>query len=167
MRKVWVAGFVLAFILLFASFAFALVEKAVVKSIDFEKDGLETLVRITVELSSDGSGEAYLEAIANYDGKDYTTQPLPMSCSLPQQTFTFLLRKSDFHLVNLTENVNQELPEFVEEKNVVVYVYGKKITSPEELQTEDVKGEISRRGYALREVLAKGTKTLAWGKKSQ
>lgn len=167
MRKIWVTGLVLAFILLFTSFAFAKVEKAVVKSIDFEKYGTETLVRITVELASDGSGEAYLEAIANYDGRDYTTQPLPMSCSTPQQTFSFLLRKSDFHLVNLVEGVNQELPEFVEEKSVVVYIYGKKITSFEEWQTEDVKGEISKRGYALREVLAKGTKTLTWGKKGK
>lgn len=167
MRKIGVTGLVLAFILLFASFALAKIEKAAVKSIDFERDGTETLVRITVELTSDGSGEAYLEAIANYDGRDYTTQPLPMSCRTPQQTFTFLLRKGDFRLVNLGEGLNQELPEFVEEKSVVVYVYGRKITSPEEWQTEDVKGEISKKGYALREVLAKGTKTLTWGKKGR
>ncbi|MEN3188564.1 MAG: hypothetical protein ABDK94_07300 [Atribacterota bacterium] len=167
MKKVWVIGSVLIFILLFTSFVFAGVEKATVKSIDFEKDGEETLIRITVELSSDGSGEAYLEAIANYDGKEYTTIPLLMSCSTPQQTFSFLLRRGDFRRIDLVEGTAQELPEFVEEKSVVVYIYGKKITSFEELQTEDVKGEISRRGYALREILAKGTRALAWGKKGK
>lgn len=155
----------LVFILLLTPFALAGVDKAVVKSIDFERQGEETLVRITVELYSNGEGEAYLEAIANYDGKDYTTMPLRMPCSFPYQTFTFLLRKSDFRRVDFTQGIEQELPELVEEKNVVVYVYGKKITSPEDRGTEDVKSELARRGYALREVLAKGTKTLKWGSK--
>ena len=42
---------------------------------------------------------------------------------------------------------------------MVVYVYEKKITSPEG-QTEEVKQDIERTGYALRGILAKATRVL-------
>ena len=86
----------LVFILLLTPFALAGVDKAVVKSIDFERQGEETLVRITVELYSNGEGEAYLEAIANYDGKDYTTMPLRMLCAFPYRRSPFFCEKAIF-----------------------------------------------------------------------
>jgi hypothetical protein len=51
------------------------------------------------------------------------------------------------------------LPKLAKGQNVVIYVYEKKITSPEG-QTEEVKKDIERTGYALRGILAKATLVL-------
>lgn len=163
--KIRFVGFILVFILFFTSWAFAIVEKAAVKNIEFQKDGEDVLVKIVVELYTDGMGEAYLQTTAQYDGKDYATDPLRMQSSFLYQVFTFLLSTKDFRLVNLAEGVQEELPALVENKEVTVYIYGKKIIRWEDHPTEDVKQDLAKRGYALREVLAKGTKTLQWGKK--
>jgi hypothetical protein len=66
--------------------------------------------------------------------------------------------------VNLLENLNEEIPEFAEGKNVVVYVYEAKYTSSEG-QPEDIKQDIAKYGYALRGVLAKGTKEIQLARK--
>ncbi len=158
--------FCLAFIclLFMTSWAFAAVEKAAVKSIEVHEENGESLVRVAVELWSQEGGEAYLELSTDYDGKTYVTTPLRMSCSFPYQVFTFLLYRKDFRRLNLAENLNEELPELVAEKSIVAYVYGQKIITPTG-QTEDVKREITQRGYALREILAKGTQVVKGKKK--
>ncbi|MGQ9747082.1 MAG: hypothetical protein ACUVQZ_04870 [Candidatus Caldatribacteriaceae bacterium] len=158
-------GFILVFILFLTPWVFAAVEKVVVKNIEFQKDGENIFARIIVELYTDGVGEAYLQATAQYGGKEYATDPLRMQSTFPYQVFTFLLSNKDFRLINLAEGIQEELPTFVEDKGVTVYIYGKKITRWEDYPTEDVKRDLAKYGYALREILAKGTKTLQERKK--
>ncbi len=152
------------FLLVITSWAFAGVEKVAVKGIDIQRENGEVFVRVLVEVWSQDGGEVYLQLRTDYEGKDFLTLPLRMSCAFPYQTFRFLLRRSDFRRVNLEDGLEEELPEFVAEKNIIAYVYEQKVTTPSG-HTEDVKREIAQRGYALRGILAKGTKPIKWKEK--
>jgi len=149
-------------VLISGSVAFAAVEKVKVRKIDILK--VQNIPEVRVELEVQGSGTIFVQASTNYDKYTYVTEPVTLEISSPQPFFVLRFTKGDFRRVNLLENLNEEIPEFAEGKNVVVYVYEAKYTSSEG-QPEDIKQDIAKYGYALRGVLAKGTKEIQLTKK--
>ncbi|MGQ9622263.1 MAG: hypothetical protein ACUVTO_02250 [Candidatus Caldatribacteriaceae bacterium] len=162
MRRVVIA--VLVALFLFESMAYAAVEKVVIKKMEIFKVDGEPQVRIELEVNARGGGEIFVQASTNYDGKDYFTEPVALKLEPPQPFFVLRFTKKDFHRVNLLENINDEVPEFPEGKDIVIYVYEYRYTDPSG-QLEDVKQDIAKYGYALRGVLAKGTKTIELARK--
>jgi hypothetical protein len=149
-------------VLISGSVAFAAVEKVKVRKIDILK--VQNIPEVRVELEVQGSGTIFVQASTDYDKYTYVTEPVTLEISSPQPFFVLRFTKGDFRRVNLLENLNEEIPEFAEGKNVVVYVYEAKYTSSEG-QPEDIKQDIAKYGYALRGVLAKGTKEIQLTKK--
>jgi hypothetical protein len=149
-------------VLISGSVAFAAVEKVKVRKIDILK--VQNIPEVRVELEVQGSGTIFVQASTDYDKYTYVTEPVTLEISSPQPFFVLRFTKGDFRRVNLLENLNEEIPEFAEGKNVVVYVYEAKYTSSEG-QPEDIKQDIAKYGYALRGVLAKGTKEIQLARK--
>jgi hypothetical protein len=149
-------------VLISGSVAFAAVEKVKVRKIDILK--VQNVPEVRVELEVQGSGTIFVQASTDYDKYTYVTEPVTLEISSPQPFFVLRFTKGDFRRVNLLENLNEEIPEFAEGKNVVVYVYEAKYTSSEG-QPEDIKQDIAKYGYALRGVLAKGTKEIQLARK--
>ncbi|WP_438316951.1 hypothetical protein ACP6EK_01635 [Candidatus Caldatribacterium sp. SIUC1] len=149
-------------VLISGSVAFAAVEKVKVRKIDVLK--VQNVPEVRVELEVQGSGTIFVQASTDYDKYTYVTEPVTLEVSSPQPFFVLRFTKGDFRRVNLLENLNEEIPEFAEGKNVVVYVYEAKYTSSEG-QPEDIKQDIAKYGYALRGVLAKGTKEIQLARK--
>ncbi len=157
MRKVVVA--ILVALLLFGSMAYAAVEKVVIRKMEILKVDGEPQVRIELEANAQEGGEIFVQASTNYDGKDYFTEPVTLRLEYPQPFFVLRFTRKDFRRVNLLENINDEVPELPEGKDIVVYVYEYRYVDPSG-QLEDVKQDIAKYGYALRGILAKGTKTI-------
>lgn len=157
MRKVVVA--ILVALLLFGSMAYAAVEKVVIRKMEIFKVDGEPQVRIELEAKAQGGGEIFVQASTNYDGKDYFTEPVTLRLEHPQPLFVLRFTRKDFRRVNLLENIDDEVPDFPEGKDIVVYVYEYRYVDPSG-QLEDVKQDIAKYGYALRGVLAKGTKNI-------
>jgi hypothetical protein len=149
-------------VLISGSVAFAAVEKVKVRKIDILK--VQNIPEVRVELEVQGSGTIFVQASTDYDKYTYVTEPVTLEISSPQPFFVLRFTKGDFRRVNLLENLNEEIPEFAEGKNVVVYVYEAKYTFSEG-QPEDIKQDIAKYGYALRGVLAKGTKEIQLARK--
>jgi len=149
-------------VLISGSVAFAAVEKVKVRKIDILK--VQNVPEVRVELEVQGSGTIFVQASTDYDKYTYVTEPVTLEISSPQPFFVLRFPKGDFRRVNLIENLSEEIPEFAEGKKVVVYVYEAKYTSSEG-QPEDIKQDIARYGYALRGVLAKGTKEIQLARK--
>lgn len=156
MRRV-IASILVLFVLS-GSIACASVEKVTIKGMELFKIDGEPQVRIELEVRGK-DGMIFVQASTNYDGKDYLTEPVGLSLEMPQPFFVVRFAKKDFRRVNLLEGTNEEIPEFAEGKDVTVYVYEEKHTS-QEGKPEDIKQEIAQYGYALRGVLAKGTKSI-------
>jgi hypothetical protein len=162
-RRVWfvsVGILVLVFTLLFVlgSSAFSLVSKVTIESVDLQRVAGEDFVTIYFKVLSEGQGEkVYLQASTDYESDEYFTLPLEFACTQKEQVFTVTLRKSDFVLIDKTKNIEEELPQFVPERELVVYVYERKLSEEDESLTEDAKKEIKEKGYALRGILAKAT----------
>ncbi len=165
MMRRFVLSILVVSLVLFAlgSLAFGVVEKVRVKKMEiFKVDGVPQ-VRIELEVQGE-DGTIFVQASTDYDKYTYSTEPVTLNLSARQPFFVLRFTKSDFRRVNLLENINEEIPEFAEGKNVTVYVYEAKYTSPEG-QPEDIKQDIAKYGYALRGVLAKGTKTIELARK--
>lgn len=163
MRKLLLGVLAVYLVVLLGGAAFGAVEKVRVKKMDiFKIDGVP---QVRVELEVEGQdGTIFLQASTDYDRHTYFTEPVAINVTVRQPFFVLRFTKSDFRRVNLLENINEEIPEFAEGKNVIVYVYEAKYTSPEG-QPEDIKQDIAKYGYALRGVLAKGTKTIELARK--
>lgn len=146
-------------LLLFGSMAYAAVEKVVIRKMEIFKVDGEPQVRIELEAKAQGGGEIFVQASTNYDGKDYFTEPVTLRLEYPQPLFVLRFTRKDFRRVNLLENIDDEVPDFPEGKDIVVYVYEYRYVDPSG-QLEDVKQDIAKYGYALRGVLAKGTKNI-------
>jgi len=100
-----------------------------------------------------------LQASTTYENKEYFTAPREIKYALSREAFSLSFSREDFELVDLKENKVEKPPQLAKGERLVVYVYEKKITSPEG-QTEEVKQDIERTGYALRGILAKATRVL-------
>lgn len=163
MRKLVLSIIALCLVALLSSVAFGAVEKVRVKKMDIFKSNGVPEVRIELEVTGQ-DGTIFVQASTDYDKYTYFTEPVAINLTIRQPFFVIRFRKSDFRRVNLLENIDEEIPEFAEGKNVTVYVYEAKHTTPEG-QPEDIKQDIAKYGYALRGVLAKGTKTIELAKK--
>lgn len=163
MRKLVLGVLAVYLVVFLGGIALGAVEKVRVKKMDiFKIDGVP---QVRIELEVEGKdGTIFLQASTDYNRYTYFTEPVAIDVTTPQPFFVLRFTKSDFRRVNLLENINEEIPEFAEGKNVTVYVYEAKYTSPEG-QPEDIKQDIAKYGYALRGVLAKGTKTIELARK--
>ncbi|MBC7216954.1 MAG: hypothetical protein H5U36_02020 [Candidatus Caldatribacterium sp.] len=154
---------IVSILVLLGNAAFGAMEKVRIRKMEiFKVDGMPQ-VRIELEAEGD-SGLIFVQASTDYDKYTYVTDPVAIDLSTRQPFFVLRFGKGDFRRVNLLENVNEEIPEFAEGKNVTVYVYEARYTSPEG-QPEDIKQDIAKYGYALRGVLAKGTKAIELARK--
>lgn len=154
---------IICLVVLLGSIAFGAVDKVRVRKMDIFKIDGTPQVRIELEVEGQ-NGTIFVQASTDYDKYTYSTEPVALEVTSRQPFFVLRFTKSDFRRVNRIENIDEEIPEFAEGKNVVVYVYEAKYTSPEG-QPEDIKQDIARYGYALRGVLAKGTKTIELARK--
>ena len=162
-RRIWIASagnFILIFVLVFTfcSPAFSLVSKATIESVNLQRVAGKDFVTVYFKVLSEAQGEkVYLQVSTDYENDEYFTRPLEFFCTQKEQIFTVTLRKSDFLLIDKTKDIEEELPQFVPERKLVVYVYEKKLSGKDQNLTEDAKREIQEKGYALRGILAKAT----------
>lgn len=139
--------------------AWAQVEKVAITEVDIQELAGDVFISIRGEIQAKGEGSVFLQAYITYEDKEYFTAPQEIKYVLSREPFSVSFSGEDFQLVNLKENEVEDLPQLAEGQKVVVYVYERKITSPEG-QTEEVKQDIERTGYALRGILAKATRVL-------
>lgn len=162
-RRIWIGSaesFILVFVMVFIFCfpAFSMVSKVTIESVNLQRVAGEDFVTVYFKVLSEAQGEkVYLQASTDYENDEYFTRPLEFSCTQKEQIFTVTLRKSDFLLIDKTKNIEKELPQFVPERELVVYVYEKKLSEEDQSLTEDAKREIQEKGYALRGILAKAT----------
>ncbi|MCD6155989.1 MAG: hypothetical protein J7J32_02960 [Candidatus Atribacteria bacterium] len=162
-KRIWIASagsFVLMFVVvfIFCSPVFSMVSKVTIESVNLQRVAGEDFVTVYFKVLSEAQGEkVYLQASTDYENDEYFTHPLEFSCTQKEQIFTVTLRRSDFLLIDKTKNIEKELPQFVTERELVVYVYEKKLSEEDQNLTEDAKREIQEKGYALRGILAKAT----------
>lgn len=164
MRRSGLSVVTVLFVVLFlGSIAFGAVEKVRITKMEILK--IDGVPQVRLELEVEGQdGVIFVQASTDYDKYTYFTEPITLDLSIRQPFFVLRFTKSDFRRVHLLENISEEIPEFAEGKKVTVYVYEAKYTSPEG-QPEDIKQDIAKYGYALRGVLAKGTKTIELARK--
>jgi len=150
---------VIVFLLCFSWPAWGQVAKVVITEVNIQELAGDISISVRGEIQAEGEGSVFLQASTTYEDREYFTAPREIKYALSRETFSFSFSREDFELINLKENKIERLPQLVKGQNVIVYVYEKKITSSEG-QTEEVRQDIERTGYALRGILAKATKTL-------
>lgn len=159
MKRSVLIGIVVALLWCFSLPAWAKVEKVVITEVNVQELAGDVFISIRGEIQAEGEGIVFLQASTTYEDKEYCTAPREIKYALSRETFSLSFSPEDFQLISLKENKAEKLPQLAKGGKVVIYVYEKKITSPEG-QTEEVKQDIERTGYALRGILAKATKAL-------
>ncbi|MBP9015779.1 MAG: hypothetical protein KBH15_04670 [Candidatus Atribacteria bacterium] len=159
MKRYKLIGIMLIFLLFVSLPAGGQEKKVVITEVKAQELAGNIFISIQGEIQAEGEGSVFLQAFTTYEDQDYFTAPQEIKYALSQEGFSLSLSGEDFQLIDLRENKMEKLPQLAEGQNVVIYVYEKKITSPEG-QTEEVKKDIEKVGYALRGILAKVTLTL-------
>jgi len=154
-----IIGIAIIFLLCFSWPVWGQVGKVVITDVSVQELAGDVSISIRGEIQAEGEGSIFLQASTTYENKEYFTAPREIKYALSREAFSLSFSREDFELVDLKENKVEKLPQLAKGERLVVYVYEKKITSPEG-QTEEVKQDIERTGYALRGILAKATRVL-------
>lgn len=159
MKRYGLIGMVLVFLLFVSLPADGQEKRVVLTEVKAQELAGNVFISIRGEIQAEGEGSLFLQASTTYEGQDYFTVPQEIRYALSREAFSLSFSAEDFQLVDLRENKIEELPQLAKGQSVVVCVYERKITSPDG-QTEEVKQDIEKVGYALRGILAKATLVL-------
>ncbi len=151
MKRYGLIGMVLVFLLFVSLPADGQEKRVVLTEVKAQELAGNVFISIWGEIQAEGEGSLFLQASTTYEGQDYFTVPQEIRYALSREAFSLSFSAEDFQLV--------DLPQLAKGQSVVVCVYERKITSPDG-QTEEVKQDIEKVGYALRGILAKATLVL-------